>query len=185
VTDTLAVAKLRGNKLYSTDAEDDEVTAVSEIETLYDTDFVAWSEQQAEALRRLARRNPELAKELSLDFGHLIEEIEAMGRSEAQAVETRLELLLMHLAKWRCQPEKRSKSWQRTIREQRRRIPRLLKKNPALRPRLPGMLAEAWEIAREDAAEETGLPIETFPEACPFMVGQALDPDWWPEERTP
>lgn len=156
-----------------------------DIDTLYDSDFYAWTERQAEALRRLARRNPELAYELALDFANLIEEVEDLGRATKRAIETRLELLLLHLAKWRWQPERRSRSWRRTIEEQRRRIPRLLRKNPGLKPKLPGMLPEAWEAAREDAADETELPLETFPEACPFTLEQVLDPDWWPEEAAP
>ena len=69
------------------------------ISDLYDTDYSGWSERQAEALRRLAREHPELAYEIALDVGHLIEEVEDMGRSTTTSVETRLELLLMHLAK--------------------------------------------------------------------------------------
>jgi len=31
------------------------------------------------------------------------------------------------------------------------------------------------------AAAETGLPIERFPEAPPFTLEQALDENYWPE----
>jgi hypothetical protein len=71
-------------------------------------------------------------------------------------------------------------SWEATIREQRRRIPRLLRRNPVLQARLPGMLPEAWADAREDAADETGLPLETFPDACPWTLEQALDRGFLP-----
>ena len=151
------------------------------ISDLYDTDYSGWSERQAEALRRLAREHPELAYEIALDVGHLIEEVEDMGRSTARAVRTRLEVVLMHLAKWRHQPERRGRSWEKTLRVQRRKIEELLGDNPSLRPRLPAMLPAAWKGARHDAADETGLDLAAFPEACPFTVEQALDEGFWPD----
>jgi hypothetical protein len=36
--------------------------------------------------------------------------------------------------------------------------------------------------ARRDAADETGLPLATFPEACPWPIAHVLDEDFWPEE---
>jgi Domain of unknown function DUF29 len=44
--------------------------------------------------------------ELGLD--NLVEEIEALNRSEKREVESRLEVLLMHLLKWHYQPEHQS-----------------------------------------------------------------------------
>ncbi len=46
------------------------------IEELYEQDFYAWTQAQAEALRRLGEPRPNL----DLDFPHLIEEVEASGR---------------------------------------------------------------------------------------------------------
>ena len=43
------------------------------------------------------------------------------------------------------------------------------------------MLAESYARARRDAARQTGLPLSTFPEACPWTPGQLLDPDFFPE----
>ena len=105
--------------------------------SLYEADPAAWSEQQIEALRRLAREKPELAFEYALDFGNLIEEMEALGRSESRAVRSRLEELLLHLAKWAYQPARRSPSWRQSIRSQRRGIARLLEDSPSLKPRVP------------------------------------------------
>jgi hypothetical protein len=53
--------------------------------------------------------------------------------------------------------------------------PRTLHGYPAER------LATAYRHAREDAADETGLPLATFPEACPWPLAQVLDEDFWPE----
>ncbi|MEC4817035.1 MAG: DUF29 family protein [Scytonema sp. PMC 1069.18] len=42
-------------------------------------------------------------------------------------------MLFSHLLKWQYQPERRSKSWERTIREQRKRISLLLDDSPSLK----------------------------------------------------
>lgn len=42
-------------------------------------------------------------------------------------------------------------------------------------------LAETFDQAREIASEETGLPIETFTETCPWTAAQVLDYSFWPE----
>ena len=44
-------------------------------------------------------------------------------------------------------------------------------------------LAALYHRARRDAAEETGLPLTTFPEQCPWPLESVLDEDWWPEDR--
>jgi hypothetical protein len=33
--------------------------------------------------------------------------------------------------------------------------------------------------------ERTGLPLATFPQACPWTVRQILDEDFWLEENSP
>lgn len=62
--------------------------------SLYDDDIVTWTEQQAAALRELARR-PDLSN--VLDWENVAEEIESVGRSHLQAVESLLAQTLAHL----------------------------------------------------------------------------------------
>ena len=64
-------------------------------DTLYDTDILSWSEQQADLLRRAARGE----RVNGLDWPNLIEEIEAVGRSELHAVESLLGQALLHMLK--------------------------------------------------------------------------------------
>ena len=64
--------------------------------TLYDTDFYAWTNEQA-ALLRAGRWS-------EADVENIAEEIESMGRSERRELVSRLTVLLMHLLKWRFQP---------------------------------------------------------------------------------
>jgi Domain of unknown function DUF29 len=69
---------------------------------LYDADILAWSEQQAAALRRLIGR-ADLPDELDLE--NVVEEVESVGRSELRATERFIELILLHLAKGASEPE--------------------------------------------------------------------------------
>ena len=63
--------------------------------SLYDRDVVAWADQQVAALRRLAAEAPTNG----VDWDHVIEEIECLGRSELSAVQSLLENALEHVLK--------------------------------------------------------------------------------------
>ena len=123
--------------------------------TLYDRDFFAWSFEQAKLLRagRLA----------DADIEHIAEEIESMGRTEKRELISRLSVLLLHLLKWRYQPEKRSPGWEAGIRVQRNRLADHLDDNPSLKPLLPQALASAYRDAALEAVAETGLAGSAFP----------------------
>jgi hypothetical protein len=69
----------------------------------------------------------------------------------------------------------------RSIREQRRKIPKLLRDNPSLQNLIADCLSDAYDDARYDASDETGLPISTFPETCPYAFEQVLDQDFLPD----
>ena len=141
----------------------------------YDTDFAAWAQNQAAALR---------AKEFAtLDLEHLAEEIESLGNEQRHAVRSHLRVLLWHLFKWAYQPNHRSPSWRTSILNARAEIADRLADNPSLRPRVPALLAAAYPQARRLAAAETELPLATFPETCPWPVERVLDADFWPEDR--
>jgi hypothetical protein len=69
---------------------------------LYDTDILAWSEEQAAVLRRLAMRR-DLPDDLDLD--NVVEEIETVERNELRAAESPIRLILTHVAKAVADPE--------------------------------------------------------------------------------
>lgn len=102
---------------------------------LYETDFYAWTQQQAKLLKIKAWDE--------LDAANLIEEIESLGRKERQELRNRLGILIGHLLKWEYQPQYRSNSWLATIKEQRRRLQDLLLENPSLQPYLAEILDRA------------------------------------------
>jgi hypothetical protein len=141
----------------------------------YDTDFYRWTQTQATALRR--------KDVVALDLDNLAEEIESLGRSDRRAIVSHLERLLLHLLKWREQPQGRGPSWRSTIRHARREIAKLLAESPSLHDYLSRQLAAAYRHAREDVMDETGLSLATFPEACPWAPEQVLHADFWPEEQ--
>ena len=85
----------------------------------------------------------------------------------------------MHLLKWQFQPEKRSPSWIESIIKGRNAIERLLEESPSLAPQLTAKTLAEYRRGRRGAAKETGLPLTTFPEECPFTIEQ-ITGDYWP-----
>ena len=140
----------------------------------YDTDFYAWTQAQAAALR---------AKEWkTLDVEHLAEEIADVGNALRFTIESHLERLLLHLLKYRYDPAPDPRRlWRLTIRHARREIAK--RAGGSLQEYPAQYLATAYRYAREDAADETDLPLTTFPEACPWSVEQVLSPNFWPEAQ--
>jgi hypothetical protein len=142
------------------------------MQDIYDTDFYAWANTQAELLR-----TGQLEK---ADIEHIAEEIESMGKGELRELENRLALLFTHLLKWQLQPTLRSRSWELTIKEQRRRLRRHLAQNPSLKRKLSQAQEDAYGDAILEAARQTGLAEEGFPVQCPFNGDQMLNDDYWP-----
>lgn len=144
--------------------------------TLYEQDFYAWTQATAAAIRA--------GKWEGIDREALAEEIESLGRRDKRDLESRLEVLVMHLLEWRYQPvyREQSHSWYDTIREQRSQLARLLRDNPSLRPQVPTLLHESYSEARQRAIGETRLPFADFPPACPWTPDQVLNADFWPQQ---
>jgi hypothetical protein len=141
--------------------------------TLYDRDFYAWANEQARLIR---------AGLLSdLDIENLAEEIESMGRSEKRELDSRLQVLIMHLLKWQFQPPGRGTSWRLTIEEQRRRLAKHLVANPSLKAELRDAIQSAHDIAVVGAARETMIELELFPNVCPWTFDQIAGAEFWPD----
>jgi hypothetical protein len=140
---------------------------------LYERDFALWLQETAELLKqqRLAE----------VDWHNLIEEIESMGRSEKQALQSNLQVVLMHLLQYQYQPQKRSNSWRFTLIEHRDRLNVALEDSPSLKPYLEEIFEQCYAKARKKAAVETGLNIDIFPVQSPFTIDQTLDLDYLPE----
>lgn len=139
----------------------------------YETDFFAWAREQS-ALLRAGRWS-------EIDVEHLADEIEDMGKSEKRTLESRLEVLLMHLLKWQVQKDHRSNSWRRTIKDQRRRLDKHLRENPSLKAALLEVIEDVYPSAVVAAANETGLDDACFPVDCPYAIEHIFDADYLPE----
>ncbi|WP_295384794.1 DUF29 domain-containing protein [uncultured Thiodictyon sp.] len=144
----------------------------------YDTDVVAWAQQQAQLLRA--------GRFEALDIEHIAEEIEDVGKSEQRELESRMAVLLAHLLKWHYQPERRGRSWEATIRHQRERVSRRLERTPSLKTSLtdPDWWADTWGDARLETARETGIGFDLLPADCPWTTTEILNPEFWPTSGT-
>lgn len=151
----------------------------SRIKDLHRTDFYSWAREQASILRGASLQR--LNAPDGMDWDHVAETLEELAMSLENELYHRYIVVLMHLLKWRHQPQMRSKSWGNSIAEQRRQIARLCRRNPGIKSRRADEFDDAYESARNKAAAETGLALETFPPTCPFTLEQAEDSEFWPE----
>jgi len=151
---------------------------VSQSETqtskLYDRDYYVWTKETAKLLLQ--------GRFADLDANNLLLEIEEMGKGEKKAVESNLIVVLLHLLKYKYQPEKRSGSWEGSIREHRRRLHRELEDSPSLKPYLETVFDKCYQSAREQAQFETKLHLETFPMSSSFTLEESLNADFLPEQ---
>jgi hypothetical protein len=144
---------------------------------IYDHDFFQWTQTTAALIRQ--------RKWHEVDPESIADELESLGKRDRRELESRIEVLAMHMLQWRYQPEGReeSHSWYDTILEQRGQIQRLLNDSPSLRPRVATLLEQRYARARRRAIGDTQLPESLFPQACPWTIVQLLDDDFWPESE--
>ena len=138
----------------------------------YEHDFYGWTQGQAALLRA--------GQWTSVDVANLAEEIQDLGLRDRDAIESQLVRVLLHLLKLTYDPATRPRrGWQVTVADARERVAR--KARGSLQDYPAAYLPAAYRYARRKAALATGLPLATFPEACPWPVAQVLDEDFWPE----
>jgi len=132
----------------------------------YAEDYAGWVEDTAQAI--------EEGRFADIDRAALADEVRDLGKSERARLESALRILVLHLLTTKYQPEKRSRSWEASIRVQRKHAAEFLLGSPSLRHSLPKLLESAYDNARIDAADETGIDIDTFPETCEWTVEEVL-----------
>jgi hypothetical protein len=126
----------------------------------YGDDLYGWVGEQISLLK--AGRLSEI------DIDNIAEELSDVGNEQYDKLESAIRVVLLHLLKWDHQPSHRSKSWVLSVREHRRRIERVLRKNPSLNPSIDEAMGEAYEDALDDAMRETDLPSTAFPITCAY-----------------
>lgn len=134
--------------------------------TLYESDYTAWVKSQMELLKK---------KDFAhLDIEHLLEEMEDMGNSNPQAMESHLMIIILHMLKQKYQPDYATKSWNDSIVNGRLQIDQIRENHPSLKTHLSKRLDYSYTKARRYAAKETKLDIRTFPIDCPWTLNELL-----------
>ena len=141
-------------------------------DSLYETDFHAWTLEQARLLRAGEVHRADLA--------NIAEEIETLGRSERAALRSSYRLVALHLLELIFQKERASRRWLGTIARERSNAASLLEDNPSLKPQRAGLFAKAYADARKEASAETGLPLRGLPAEPPFTLENLLDETYLP-----
>lgn len=140
---------------------------------LYDRDALAWAEQQAELLRRLAageRVND------AVDWANVIEEVQDVGLSELRSCRSLLRQAMTHLLKLHAWPGSTAAAhWREEagtfLDDAEQRF------TPSMRQRidLGDLYAKALRRA-QTATDDAGLP-GPLPDTCPFTLAELLSGD--------
>lgn len=150
-------------------------------DTLYETDFALWAEQQGEELRRAAGQR----SNLPLDWDNLAEEIESLGRSQRSQVKSLVRNILVHLIKLAYSPATPNWfGWETEVSLFRAQLEGVIEDSPSLRPSLPDVVARETPRAVRLAVSELRKYREMEAAAAvegqtfSFTVDQVLDDEW-------
>lgn len=144
-----------------------------EMAKLYGEDYVLWLERTARQLRERDTEN--------LDWQNLAEEIEELGRSQKNAVESYLRQLLKHLLLyqyWTAQRDYCGDGWREEIDNFRCELEILLRSR-TLYHHAASIFETTYQKARNSAVIKTKLDL--FPKECPYTLEQALDVEYFPD----
>ncbi len=139
----------------------------------YLADFNLWIHQTAQLVKE--------ERWQEIDWVHVIEEIEDLGKSEQRGISSQITRLLLHLLKWQYQPQRRSDSWLDSITDARTQIELALEDSPSLKNFPAEQLDSCYHRARRQAAKQTRIEISNFPPTCPYALIQVMDEDWLPD----
>jgi hypothetical protein len=157
---------------------------MTDSQTLYDEDFVAWTEQQAAALRS-ARRS---STNQLLDWENLAEEIESLGRSDRRELHSQIYRIIRHLAKLQFSPAADPRrGWRESIADGRVQVELVLADSPSLRQQVEIILSAQTPKALNRALFDLGEfgEIESSTrralQQTRYTVDQVLG-DWFPPD---
>lgn len=144
----------------------------------YEDDFYAWTQHQAAVLRSLAVADNRFDRE------HVAEEIEDLGKSERDAVRSRIRRIIEHLLKLAHSPAELPQfDWMATIAEARSVL--WDKMSPTLRRDAEAELEHLYragrrqaELAMQGYAEHAAADL--LPAQCPYSL-EICREDWHPE----
>jgi hypothetical protein len=152
---------------------------------LYETDFVAWTQEQAAELRRL--RDARINTRLDLDL--LAEEVEDLGSELRFAVRSHVARIIEHLLKIAYSPAHEPRhGWRRSVRNARDEVEQRM--TPTVRRDVEKQLLNLFEKARRNVADSLEAyrehdALDALPTLNPYSLDEILDPDFWPPEPPP
>ena len=145
--------------------------------SLYDEDFYAWTQEQADLLRRVRPGDNRLDTEL------IAEEIEDLGKSELHACQSLCEHIIEHLLKLAFSGlDEPADHWRREITEWRVQLKRKLSRSIEAKLDLPDRYRTALRLLRYLERDMPGL-MSRVPAECPYSLDQILsvgEEDWFP-----
>src|SRR5262245_34048084 len=151
--------------------------------SLYESDYYAWTKEQAAKLRALAaaRVNSQL------DLENLAEEVESLGRSDLNTVRSQVSRIIEHLLKLeysRSMPPR--DDWRHSVAQARDQVEDHI--TVSMGSDVTADLAKLFGRARRDAA--LGLrrhgereAAEALPTTCPYNLDQIVNHGWYPMNR--
>lgn len=146
-------------------------TKTLNLKQLYENEYDRWL---TEIVKLLKNRDLE-----NLDYDNLIEELEALGRSERSAVKSLLLQIIVHLMLyqfWELEKERNANHWAAEIIKFRVQLEDKLTTN--LRNYLADELPKIYQNALLIVHKKTQLT--SLPEECPYSLEQLLDKHWFP-----
>ena len=139
----------------------------------YDTDILTWSERQAELLRQHAGGTR--SNDPAIDWPNIIEEIEAVGQSQVDQVESWLFQMTVHLLKAEAWPLSNAvPHWQAEARGFRAQARRKYRASMAQKIDLPGIYADALQAMPDTIDGLAPLPVDPI---CPWTLDALLSDD--------
>lgn len=146
-------------------------TKIRNLKQLYENEYDRWLTEMVKLLKNRDLEN--------LDYDNLIEELEALGRSEKNAVKTLLLQIIVHLMLyqfWQLDKERNANHWAAEIITCRVQLEDKLTTN--LRNYLADELPKIYQNALLIVQKKT--QITSLPEQCPYSLDQLLDKHWFP-----
>jgi hypothetical protein len=152
---------------------------LSQMQSLYERDFFAWTQQQAELLRRKAAGGPTP----DLDFENLAQEIESLGKRDRRALASHTARIIEHLLKLQySRAEEPRPGWESSVDVHRSKAGRILADSPDLKTEMETRLRESYDDGWRFAARSLRIELDssTLPATCPYSLEEILGRDWWP-----
>ncbi|MBD2410655.1 hypothetical protein FACHB389_16980 [Nostoc calcicola FACHB-389] len=147
------------------------MTAIIDLKTLYESDYLQWLEETIKCLK-----NRQLA---DVDYENLIEELENLAKNEKRRVRSLLEQIIRHLLLyqyWDLEKPRNANHWAAEIISFRNQL------NEDLSANLRNHLEEDFSIIYGNALDyvKAKTKLTNLPELCPYTLEKIFDKNWLP-----